>query len=71
MIPSFARMLRMDKILDASMARGVNNAMDITTKKMGGKLKMKPKRYGVQDIKKRVLAEGGAGAFGALRGAVF
>jgi len=69
--PSFARMLRMDKILDASMARGVNNAMDITTKKMGGKLKMKPKRYGVQDIKKRVLAEGGAGAFGALRGAVF
>jgi len=69
--PSFARMLKMDKILDASMARGVNNAMDITTKKMGGKLQMKPKRYGVQDIKKRVLAEGGAGAFGALRGAVF
>ena len=69
--PSFARMLRMDSILDASMARGVNNAMDITTKKMGGKLKMRPKRYGVKDIKQRVLAEGGAGAFGALRGAVF
>ena len=65
--PSFARMLKMDSILDASLARGVNNAMDITTKKMGGKLQMRPQRYSVREIKKRVLAEGGAGAFGAMR----
>jgi len=67
----FRRMLRMDTILDASLTRGVNNAMDSVVSKSGNKLKMQPRKFTTKQVKARVLKEGGAGAFGALRGAIF
>ena len=67
---AFRRLLRLDQILDAALARGVNLALGSATAKSGGKLKMKPKKFTVSQVKSR-MKEGGAGAFGAIRGAVF
>jgi len=66
----FRRLLRLDQILDAALARGVNKALSATTEKSGGKLKMKPRKLTTSQVKAR-MKEGGEGAFGAIRGAVF
>jgi TP901 family phage tail tape measure protein len=66
----FRRLLRLDQILDAALARGVNKALSATTEKSGGKLKMKPQKLTTAQVKAR-MKEGGEGAFGAIRGAVF
>lgn len=67
----FGRLMNLDKILDASLARGVNSALAVTLAKSGGELKAVPKKFTSKQIKSTLLKEGGAGAFGALRGAVF
>ena len=68
---TFGRLMNLDKILDASLARGVNSALAVTLAKSGGELKAVPKKFTSKQIKSTLLKEGGAGAFGALRGAVF
>jgi hypothetical protein len=45
--------------------------MESIVSKSGGKLKMQPRKFTTKQVKQRVLKEGGAGAFGALRGAIF
>ncbi len=67
----FAKLLKLDSILDDSLADAVNVSLNKAIGQGAGSLKAKPKSYSAKEIKNLVLAEGGAGAFGAMRGAMF
>lgn len=67
----FAKLLKLDSILDDSLADAVNVSLNKAIGEGAGSLKAKPKSYSAKEIKNLVLAEGGAGAFGAMRGAMF
>ena len=67
----FYKLLQLDATLDSSLTDGVNQALNKTISSSKGSLKAVPKSYSTNEVKNIILQEGGSGAFGALRGAIF
>jgi len=67
----FKNLLKLESTLDEALTGAVNDSLKIAIGKGGGSLKASPKVYNTKEVQDIVLKEGGKGAFGAMRGAMF
>ena len=67
----FKNLLKLESTLDEALTGAVNDSLKIAIGKGGGSLKASPKIYNTKEVQDIVLKEGGKGAFGAMRGAMF